>query len=158
MLLPPTLQRTKTRVLDKDEMMLFMQLSMISDKEKNGKLFEDLHDDAMKTSPIYCILHHRMKMGNKTLHPTLGVWIAAVCYGRPNRAVLWAWTCCNLPVTGQAQDIIVWTADFPMGVPTDEEYDRIWDSQNEDGTNMLDVPAVWAEMQKVTAQSHAPTE
>jgi len=30
-----------------------------------------------------------------------------------------------------------WTESFPMGVPTEEEYQRVWELQKEDGSNLI---------------------
>lgn len=126
-----------------------MQLSVLSDRERNPEVFQKIEKDAEAGSPIFNILTHRLRAGGKTVHITLRLWLAAISNGNPGRAVMWAWTATNMNLRGDTSDILMWAAAFPLGVPTDAEYLRVWDAQKGDGPsgNLLDRADVWAAVQ-----------
>lgn len=137
---PPNLIGVKTREFTIPERTLFMQLSKLADMDHDPSTIEA---ESLKEIPIYGIIEHRLRAGNCKMSPLVKLWLVALSEGNPGRAVLWAWTCSHMQMAGDARDILVWTASFPYGIPTDEEYERIWDAQKLGGLNQLDDPAMW---------------
>lgn len=73
----------------------------------------------------------------------------------PGAVVLWAWTLRDMWLkTKQTVDMEMWTYQFPFGVPTPVEYERLWDAQKGvgPGGNRLDDPLVW-----VTKANNTPS-
>lgn len=62
----------------------------------------------------------------------------------PAKLVLWVWTLHNAKVTGPVT-LAYWAEHlFPLGVPTEAAYEKIWDAQKSPkGGNLLDGATVW---------------
>lgn len=120
-----------------------MQLSMISDREHNREILQAIERDLLANSPIAGIILHQLNAAGKAIHVALLAWLAAISNGNPGRAVMWAWTCYQLPINGTRNDFLLWTSAFPFRVPADGEFERLWDAQKDGGLNLLDEQELW---------------
>jgi len=114
------------RPLTQDESKMFIATSM----KESQVSFEET--DAMAASSLqYRIIRTRMMNMADRITPALAVFVASIC-DRPGNAVMWAYTLCCMAAKKpdkEAVDIMDWTMEFPTGVPTDEAYRAVWESQ-----------------------------
>ena len=104
-------------------------------------------DTAEKMGPIGSILFARLAWGDVRVTRELALWCAILSDGVPGKIVLWAWTLRKLYEVCHNQQLTIsdWTNVFPLGVPTPEEYTRVWDAQKVQGIpdNALDNHSNW---------------
>jgi hypothetical protein len=117
---------------------------VLSDREHHREILLSIERDVLMNSVGALIITNRLKAAGKAIHVALLAWLAAISNGNPGRAVMWAWTCRSLDLNQTHTDILCWTAAFPLGIPTDEEFERLWDAQKDGGANLLDNPELWA--------------
>lgn len=101
---------------------------------------------AQKMGPIGQILYSRIGLANVRITLELALW-CSILSESPGIIVLWAWTLRELSILYAGREVTMtdWTQHFPMGVPTPEEYSRVWQAQKVSGNpdNGLDAVAVW---------------
>ncbi len=141
----PSLLGGATVPMNREQTQLFMNCSIQEEITKGGSPFTD--DIAKKLGPIGQILYSRIRLADVRITLELAVWCSTLSEGVPGNLVLWAWTLRELSMlyAGRELTIADWTNHFPMGVPTPEEYHRVWRAQKVSGIpdNALDKPAIW---------------
>lgn len=98
----------------------------------------------------YLILTSRLEAFKTGFSPTLDIDVAvkifcALLCDSPGKVVMWAYTLNELFVKqGRKVTMEDWINEFPMGVPTEEEYQAMWELQkikgptNGGSDNMID--------------------
>jgi len=129
----PGLFDCKVRPLTKDESMLFLQVSLM--EMKGGDALQKIDKEIReKQDFLYMVMTSRLE-SFKEISPTLDVGIGPQMFctmisDRPGKIVMWAHTLNELFVKqGRQVTMSDWAMSFPMGVPTEEEYERMWDLQ-----------------------------
>lgn len=141
----PTLCGTKCQPFDKETTNTFLGLLMAEMNQAEVELFNQTNVENFGT--IGHILLQRLNL-TQGVQVTVrcAVLIAILSNGSPGAVVLWAWTLREIWLkTKQPVDLRAWTDNFPMGVPTQSEVDRIWDAQKGAGPNgnQLDNALIW---------------
>ena len=142
------LDAKQVQAMTKDETMVFLQLGLMEkhlDGAKEGHLDRELRE----ASFLYQVLVKRLEVfspKSKFTIPLLS-FISTIC-DRPGTIVMWAYTLHMMastlptPRTVTLEDL---AKVFPMGFPTEKEYDRIWDGQKgPKGQNLLDLEETWS--------------
>ena len=158
----PGLVGCKVRPMTEDESKMFISLTLeeMRDEKALGLMDRDLRE---KQVFPYMVLTKRLEAFKKHFSPTLDIGIApqifcAMLSNSPGKAVMWAHTLNELHIKlGRKVTLGDWTSAFPMGIPTDEEYERVWDMQKVvpdldkgRGDNMIDDFEQWSKPTKPT--------
>lgn len=130
----PGLFNCKSRILTPDEAKTLLQLLFL--EMKNPKALVDM-DKTLRDKNMfqYQVLAKRLEVFKQHFSPTLdiGIGVQVFCSSLcslPGMAVMWAYTLNELFVKlGHKVSFQDWVTEFPDGVPTEEEYQRIWDLQ-----------------------------
>jgi hypothetical protein len=141
----PSLLKTKTQPMDKEQSSMFMRLMLA---EMQGSIEEFGDKQAHEFGFPGQVLKKRLDLGPIKISTALALWLVLLSEGNPGSIVMWAWTMRELFVQHNHRMLTVndWTMAFPMGVPTEEERSRIWDLQKQDGApagNGLDRGHIW---------------
>lgn len=141
----PSLLKTKTQPMDKEQSEMFMRLLM---GEMQGKTQPFTPEQATEFGFLGKVLLSRLDLGQIKISTALALWCIVLSNGSPGGIVQWAWTMRELFLQHGKRMLTVndWTMAFPMGVPTEEECSRIWDLQKQEGApagNGLDRGEVW---------------
>jgi hypothetical protein len=134
----PGLFGCKTRKMTDNESKLFITLTMMEMKGGDAlqKLDKDLHDKEVFSHQV---ISKRLEYFKATFSPKLDIGIApkvwcAMISNSPGQIVMWAHTLNELFVRlGHKVTMLEWTNTFPMGLPTEEEYGRLWNLQKSSG-------------------------
>ena len=129
----PGLFNCKVRPLTKDESGLFLNISLMEMKgvEILQKLDKTVRE---KQDFLYMVMTTRLE-AFKEISPTLDIGIGPQLFctlisDRPGKIVMWAHTLNELFVQqGRQVTLADWTMKFPFGIPTEKEYERMWDLQ-----------------------------
>lgn len=111
-------------------------------KETSGFLFQALAFEAangwqvpdpelVNSSFPTKLFHQRTSAINLCPSGALLVLLVILSDGNPGRLVAWTWTLAHMAHKLQKHRITVtdWINEFPLGVPNDAEYNRVWDAQ-----------------------------
>lgn len=134
----------EVRPLSESESKAMVQLFV---GEKGKPVPVDLVKQMRAGSMTFQIIESRSQAAGADVHPALVLFLSTLCEN-PAKAVMWAWTLAHIALESGGGEIgfDIWTAYFPMGVPKDEEYRRIWEDQKESGKplgNNLDDAEFW---------------
>ena len=129
----PGLFNCKVRPMTQDESKLFLSISFMEMKGVDvlQKLDKEIRE---KQDFLYMVMTSRLE-AFKEVSPTLDIGIGPQMFctmisDRPGKVVMWAHTLNELFVKhGRQVTLHDWTMSFPMGIPTEEEYERMWDLQ-----------------------------
>lgn len=141
----PSLLKTKTQPMDKEQSEMFMRL-VLGEIQGNIQLFTT--EEANEFGFLGKILLRRLDLGQIKISTALALWCIVLSNGSPGVIVQWAWTMRALFIQHDKRIVNVndWTMAFPMGVPTEDECSRVWDLQKQEGApagNGLDRGEVW---------------
>lgn len=153
----PGLFGCKVRQMTHEESETFLTL-LINELEKQDDYFKfinkQLQDDAVFQ---YLVMVNRLEAFKQNFSPTLDigipvlVFLSSIC-DSPGQIVMWAHTLNEMFVKlGHKVTLSDFAKEFPMGIPIDEEYRRVWDLQKripEPGTiggdNLIDDFTQWS--------------
>lgn len=138
------LLEVNTRQMSVDESEFMIRLS--AEEKKRGDMPVDLHKQ-LRASPVFKIIESRLEPTGADVSSWLVAFVDSLCEGNPGKAVMWAWTLAYIATKCQGKvDFDEFARYFPMGVPVEDEYRRVWYSQKERGRplgNCLDDPDFW---------------
>jgi len=142
------LDAKKIREMTSEETQVFVHLCTM-DMHLDGAKGRHLDRTLREQSFLYQVLVKRLEVcspKSKFSIPLLA-FVSTIC-DRPGTIVMWAYTL-HMMASQLAEPRMVKLEDlakvFPMGFPTEEEYERVWDGQKgEKGVNLLDVEETWA--------------
>lgn len=143
----------KVRPMTEDESRLLLTLICAA---RNSKALEEMEKQLRETRCMsYLILTNRLEAFKNGFSPTLDIDVGvkifcALLCDRPGKVVMWAYTLNELFVKqGRKVTMEDWINEFPMGVPTEEEYSAMWELQKIKkptrlgGDNMIDDFSNW---------------
>ena len=146
--------KCKTRPMTKDEsefllMVLFAEM-------QGGDALKDM-DKAIREKEVFphMVMTKRLEVFKEHVSPTLDIGLGpqmfcAMLSDRPGKVVMWAHTLNEMFVKlGRQVMLKDWVEEFPMGVPTEEEYQRVWELQkitpvDRGGDNLIDDFSQWS--------------
>lgn len=107
---------------------------------------DKVDENIVKTFPFQ-VLNKRLIFTNAKVSDWTKAYVTSLCQS-PADAVLWAFTLAHIYAKRNEEvTMVMWADEFPMGVPTDAEYHRLWDMQKgkpgEKIDNWLDDFGVW---------------
>lgn len=153
----PGLFKCKVRPLTKEESEMYIRLTL-AEMGGNDEYFAGL-DKHLREKGVfpYMVMVHRLEAFKENFNPKLDigialqVFLASIC-DRPGKVVMWAHTLNEMFVKlGHKVTMGDWANEFPMGVPTDEEYKRVWELQKITpppgiigGDNLIDDFKAWS--------------
>ena len=91
------------------------------------------------------VLFQRLKVCSEAkIEKGLAVLIVVMANGNPGNLVMWAYTMHKMN-KGSLITINDFAEKFPFGVPSEEGFSEVWDSQKDtvNGGNLIDVSANW---------------
>jgi hypothetical protein len=107
----------------------------LAEVANNGDL-EGMDEDIRESKLFsYMVLTKRLEVFKAKFSPKLEIGLApqifcAMISDRPGKVVMWAHTLNEMFVKlGRKVTLADWADAFPMGVPTDDEYARVWELQ-----------------------------
>lgn len=126
--------------LTKSEAGCLIMCGLTEQSHKSDRLI-----DVAERSMGYKVIDSRYSMVRDALKieaaisPSLLIFLGMIS-NSPGTSVMWAYSCL---LKAQESDtnyygIDAWAYDFPFGIPTDDEMQRIWEQQKEGGNNWLD--------------------
>jgi len=142
------LDAKKVQAMDDETSHTFLQLCLMEqhlDGAKEGHLDRELREKSF----LYQVLVKRLEVCSPKSKFSIPLLAFVSTIGdRPGTIVMWAYTL-HMMATQLAEPRMVKLEDlakvFPMGFPTEEEYEQVWDGQKgEKGINLLDVEETWA--------------
>lgn len=169
----PGLFDCKVRPMTKDESKLFIHLTMMEMdfQRKGGEALRGIDKDLREKDVFpYMVMVKRLGVFKEHLSPTLDIGIApqvwcSMISDRPAKIVMWAHTLNEIFVkTGRPVTLADWVQYFPMGIPTEEEYQRVWELQKITpppgiiGDNMIDDFKQWSLPTGVAVTVETPAE
>jgi len=129
----PGLFDCKVRPMTEEESKLFITVSLL--EMKGGDTLQKLEKTFLeKQDFLYTVMTTRLEAFKK-ISPTLDIGIGPKIFctlisDRPGMVVMWAHTLNELFVKqGKQVTLSDWTMKFPYGIPTEKEYERMWDLQ-----------------------------
>lgn len=140
----PSLLTAKVRPMTAEQSQALMSLLLVPATD------EFTQERAQEFGPASLVLKQRLDLGKIKITTPLAYWLLALSEGNPGRIVQWAFAARELFLKknqeskGHVVDVRDWVDFFPMGVPTEDEYSRLWDAQKTpDYRNALDNEVVW---------------
>ena len=141
----------QVRPMTDDESRLLLTLICAA---RNGKDLPEMEKQLRDSRCMsYLILTSRLEAFKKGFSPTLDIDVAvqifcALLCDRPGKVVMWAYTLNEMFVKqGRKVTMEDWINEFPMGVPTEDEYSAMWELQKvkppAKGDNMIDDFSNW---------------
>ena len=104
-------------------------------------------ENAAKLGPIGQIFESRLRGTGVKVSFWTALFVISLGKGSPGMAVMWAYAIKRLyEKTGECVDIRAFAEAFPVGVPTEEFADLLWDEQKREGAplgNGLDDRKNW---------------
>lgn len=135
-----SLLRTETRPLTQDESKMLITLLCHKDDDGLIPLDEVIRKDNVFP---YMVMVKRLDTFKKMFSPKLEIGLGpqifcALTSNNPAKVVMWAYTLNEIFLKcGHKVTLEDWINEFPMGLPTEEEFIRIWDSQKQKRTEAL---------------------
>lgn len=140
----PSLLTAKVQPMTAKQSQTLMSLLLATTNEEFTQGF------AQEFGPAGLVLFQRLDIGKIKITTPLACWLLALSEGNPGRIVQWAFAARELFLKknqeskGHVVDVRDWIDSFPMGVPTEDEYSRLWDAQKTTSfRNALDNEVVW---------------
>lgn len=135
----------ETRPMDEDETRTLTQLVLASCDASHDPVaaWQKMQEEPQAPLGLK-IMAKRLEVWGVSFDPFLGMFVLCLC-DRPGKIVLWCYTIGLMEKElGRPPTIEDFSMRFfPMGVPTEEEYSRIWDDQKEtvkDAEDGLEAP------------------
>jgi hypothetical protein len=148
---PISLLYAETTPMSKEDSKSFMQLYMMELRRDTTVDELLVLDDtvAREIGPLCQIFHARLATCSPGTHVSalLAAWLCHLSKGSPGNAIMWAYAMHRMAINfpeGSLLNMSRWTQAFPMGVPSEDGYSRVWGAQKgAKGHNRLDDPLVW---------------
>lgn len=149
---PNLFSTDKVRNLTEEESGILLQCSIIERQEGfNPITVDELSKEFGEDAPFAVrVFMGRLVAANPNMLASkfVVIWLTMLCR-TPGDAVMWAWALYQTTKKNGAPSMAdIYTEYMPMGIPTDDEMHRIWDSQKwrpERGSdNWLDSSEAWS--------------
>lgn len=115
---------SETRPLNEEEMCIMM--NMMSSPEAVFNMIQALEEKGVHQ---FLILKKRLMFHNIEIDPRLLVFLSFLCRN-PGQCVMWAYTLkCIRDEDGEVTMDNFCTKHFPMGIPEESVYEKVWDAQ-----------------------------
>jgi hypothetical protein len=121
------------RPMNEEDTKIFLHTTLAEQQDIRGQgdVLEQLHIMLLVKSTNYAIMNARLESVGAKVGRAPMLFAAALC-DDPGNAVMWAFTLNKMAIkASKPVDMDTFANYFPMGIPTDDGYHEVWESQKE---------------------------